>query len=286
MNHRLKVLQWTHEFAFMRKTSHYRNFHTVVCKSASTLHNAKTKDYYFVIGNTTEEVVSSGLSCPLSVSTIPNSSRRYFSTTSPPPPRDSLSGNNKAYPSIRFYGATCVLTMKPILPTFKSAGQYDNIIDINRRGSMLFEFAPRNQAGIQWNKQIGVALSPEELGLLVQQIPHHNVTFTRLLTAGDGMNGIRYNMVSEEDSVVKTMTVTPSGGGAIHFEIDFKKNGIGGQVPPSGTNEPNFDSAPLDLIVEAGEWEVLMLTAKESIPSLTGWRTLMNIAMNDSLNNR
>jgi hypothetical protein len=198
--------------------------------------------------------------------------------------------NKRAFPSYTIFGETSVLSMKPIMPKFKATGQDGNIIALSQRGRMMFQFSPSSRSGIQWDEQISFALSAEELGLLVTQLPFHPVTFARHLVSdkGGGMNnGGRYDdIISNDDGVMKTMTVTPIEGAAISFEIDYKKNGVGGQVPPSGTSESNYQSAPMLLTVEAGEWEVLKLVAQESIPSLVGWKKLMDIATDEAITNR
>jgi hypothetical protein len=193
--------------------------------------------------------------------------------------------NKRAFPAYTVFGETAVLTMQPIMPKFEFTGQDDSIIRLSQQGRMMFQFSPSSRTGIQWNKKIILALNVEELGLLVSQLPFHAVTFTRDIVGnnGDGMNEGRYNTISDDDSVVKTLSVTPLDGASIRFEIDYKKNGVGGQVPPNGTNENNFDSAPMHITVQAGEWEVLKSLAQESLPSLLGWKKLMDIATENEI---
>ncbi len=203
------------------------------------------------------------------------------------------SRNLRAFPSYTIYGETCVLQMKCIMPKFKNVGQDGNIIAVSQQGRMIFEFIPASQSGIQWQRGISFALKPEEMGLLINQIPIYPVSFTRTLFAdvqnvgdGNGMDGGRYDMVSDDDSVFKTMTVRPVDGAAISFQIDYIKNGIGGQVPPLNSTERNYECAPLDLNVQAGEWECLKLTAQKAIPLLIGWESLMEVAMKDAFVSR
>lgn len=193
--------------------------------------------------------------------------------------------NKRAFPAYTVFGETAVLTMQPIMPKFEFTGQDDSIIRLSQQGRMMFQFSPSSRTGIQWNKKIILALNVEELGLLVSQLPFHAVTFTRDIVGnnGEGRNEGRYNTISDDDSVVKTLSVTPLDGASIRFEIDYKKNGVGGQVPPNGTNENNFDSAPMHITVQAGEWEVLKSLAQESLPSLLGWKKLMDIATENEI---
>eukprot|EP00551_Chaetoceros_affinis_P001425 CAMPEP_0203641468 /NCGR_PEP_ID=MMETSP0088-20131115/6781_1 /ASSEMBLY_ACC=CAM_ASM_001087 /TAXON_ID=426623 /ORGANISM="Chaetoceros affinis, Strain CCMP159" /LENGTH=181 /DNA_ID=CAMNT_0050496921 /DNA_START=257 /DNA_END=802 /DNA_ORIENTATION=- len=179
--------------------------------------------------------------------------------------------------------------MKPMIPKFKTSGQDGNIINLSERGRMMFQFSPTSSSGIKWNENITFALSAEELGLLVSQLPYHPVTFVRELTSrqGSAFNDEKYDIVSDDDSVMKTFIVTPIEGASVHFEIDFKKNGIGGQMPPANSAErANGLSAPMRVVLQAGEWEVLKSLAQESIPYLLGWRKLMDIAIEDAIKNR
>ena len=194
-----------------------------------------------------------------------------------------------SFPQHYVFGETCVLTIKPIMPKFRSSGEHGNIITVGQPGRLMFQFSPSTQSGIKWNDQISFALSAEELGLLINQLPFHDVKFSRKLLSdnGDGMSGKRYNLVSDDDDgVFKTLTATPIEGAAILFEIDYKKDGVGGQSPPPGTNEHNWSHAPLNIIIQAGEWEVLKSIATDSIPSILGWRSSMEIALEDAVVNR
>ena len=192
-----------------------------------------------------------------------------------------------AFPSYNIFGETCVLNIQPIMPKFKSTGQDGNILNVSERGRMMFSFIPSTASRVQWNNKISFALSPEELGLLTTQIPFHPVTFTRELKAySSGMNNDRYASISDDESVSKTLTIIPVEGAAISFEIDYKKNGVGGQIPPANLNENYDDLAPLNIVVQTGEWEVLRLAVQESIPLLIGWTKLMDVALNNAVAKR
>ena len=195
--------------------------------------------------------------------------------------------NLRAFPSYNIFGETCVLNVKPIMPKFKAVGQDGNILDVGERGRLMFSFIPRHPSGIQWKNQISFALSPEEVGLLTTQLPFNPCMFTRELKSySSGMNSERYASISDDDCVSKTMTIAPIEGASISFEIDYKKNGVGGQIPPVHANEDNHDFAPLNIVVQAGEWEVLRLAAQQSIPVLIGWTKLMEVASNDAVTKR
>ena len=87
---------------------------------------------------------------PSSLST-PEVSCRFASTKSHPlfaSPNRLLSTAShmapplRGFPQYSVWSPTSVLQIRPILPTFRPAGQGG--ISPDRRGSMLFEFAPRN----------------------------------------------------------------------------------------------------------------------------------------------
>lgn len=158
---------------------------------------------------------------------------------------------------------------------------------------MLVEFAPMNagsQPGFQWDEKVGFALSVEEIGLLISQLPHYGVTFNRKV-GGDqstGFNGGSYDLVttSTNDSIDKVLTVQPGDGATITFRIDYMKDGMGGQLSPASATNESSRSAPLEVTVEAGEWEVLLSLFKESLPYFCGWNKMMDISIVNAIENR
>lgn len=158
---------------------------------------------------------------------------------------------------------------------------------------MLLEFAPMNggnQLGFQWDEKIGFALSVEEIGLLISQLPHYGVTLSRKL-GGDqtsGFNGASYDLVSSttNESIEKVLTATPGDGATIIFRVDYMKDGVGGQLPPASATNEGSRSAPLEVAIEAGEWEVVLSLFRESLPYFCGWNKMMDIGIANAIQNR
>mmetsp|Transcript_11817 Transcript_11817/g.17720 ORF Transcript_11817/g.17720 Transcript_11817/m.17720 type:complete len:276 (-) Transcript_11817:5394-6221(-) len=198
---------------------------------------------------------------------------------------------NRAFPSYSVMGDNSLLTMKPIMPKFKSVS--NDAISLQQKGRMLIEFAPKNasnQPGFQWDEKIGFALSVEEIGLLISQLPHYGVTLSRKV-GGDqstGFNGGSYDLVSSStnESIDKVLTAQPGDGATITFRIDYMKDGMGGQLPPASATNESSRSAPLEVTVEAGEWEVLLSLFKESLPYFCGWNKMMDIGIANAIQNR
>lgn len=198
---------------------------------------------------------------------------------------------NRAFPSYSIMGDKCLLTIKPIMPSFKSVS--NDAIALQQKGRMLLEFAPMNggnQLGFQWDEKIGFALSVEEIGLLISQLPHYGVTLSRKL-GGDqtsGFNGASYDLVSSttNESIEKVLTATPGDGATIIFRVDYMKDGVGGQLPPASATNEGSRSAPLEVAIEAGEWEVMLSLFRESLPYFCGWNKMMDIGIANAIQNR
>jgi hypothetical protein len=138
----------------------------------------------------------------------------------------------KAYPQYAVHGMT-FLAMKLIPPTFKVVKNNILNVDNARKGRILFEFTPRGKDGkYDWTQSIRLALSAEEIGLLVNQLPHYKVEFSRVSSIrGDEP----HSTTGSPDSPEKVLTVEPGELGVINFTIDYVKDGVGGQ--PSGPGQ-------------------------------------------------
>jgi hypothetical protein len=199
---------------------------------------------------------------------------------------------NRAFPQYSIMGEKCLMTIKPILPTFKSVANGDGI-SVQQKGRMLLEFAPTNpgnKPGFQWDEKIGFALSVDEMGLLISQLPHYGVTLVRKV-GGDQSNGFgggSYNLVSSSttESMDKVLTAQPGEGATITFRVDYMKDGVGGQIAPAAATSETSHAAPLEVLVEAGDWEVVLAIFRESIPYLLGWNKMMDIATENAIANR
>lgn len=115
-------------------------------------------------------------------------------------------------------------------------------------------------------------MSAEEVGLLLSQMPHHGVEFSRRppnsFSMGDTANG------TTNDESNKVLTAVSGEGATVIFTLDFVKNGVGGQ-PQWGPGK--LSTTPLTVVVEAGEFEVMKAILSSSLPHLVGWTKLMEI---------
>jgi hypothetical protein len=139
----------------------------------------------------------------------------------------------KAYPQYGVHGLT-YFVMKVMPPTFKVVKNNILNVDNARKGRILFEFTPRGLDGkYDWSQSIRFALSAEEIGLLVNQLPHYKVEFSRVPSVrGDGDDA--YGFAVTPDTPEKVLTVEPGELGAVNFTIDYVKDGVGGNPPGPG----------------------------------------------------
>lgn len=126
--------------------------------------------------------------------------------------------------------------------------------------------------------QIRFALSPEECGLLVDQLPkNQKVEFLRRTQ--------QYNDFPEDGdgpSPDKVLHITPGQAGMVSFKVDFEKDGVGG-YGASGNNMPADVAGPLEVVVQTGEYQVIHSLIQTSLPHLVGWTTMMELALSRSV---
>lgn len=192
---------------------------------------------------------------------------------------------SRAFPSYSIFGTDALLTMKPMLPSFKPAG--GDGVALDRRGRMMLSFTP-SSAGSDgqgsgnwlWQEQLTMALTVEEVGLLVNQLPMHEVEISRSGNNNQGgRGGGEYSLAPEpeiSDAPDKVLTVTPGDGATVTFTLDFVRDGVGGQLSPL---EENSHHAPMEVVAQAGDFEVLKRLMETSIPQLLGWNNMMDIAI-------
>ena len=124
-----------------------------------------------------------------------------------------------------------------------------------------------------------MALTVEEVGLLVNQLPMHEVEISRSGNNQGGRGGGEYSLAPEpeiSDAPDKVLTVTPGDGATVTFALDFVRDGVGGQISPL---EENSRHAPMEVVAQAGDFEVLKRLMETSIPQLLGWNNMMDIAI-------
>lgn len=144
----------------------------------------------------------------------------------------------------------------------------------------MFEFVPRNAsgAGFAWSEKTIFSLSVEEVGLLLSQLPLNGVELSHSMNYGVGSDDESSGGVMQQsgDLVEKVLTIQPGEGATLTFKIDYLKDGVGGQSPPQFDNV--MPTTPLEVMIQAGEFEVLKSIFQTSIPYILGWNTTMDIA--------
>lgn len=148
-------------------------------------------------------------------------------------------------------------------------------MSVDHRGKLVLEFVPRNNtgAGFTWNAKQMFSLSVEEVGLCLSQLPNNPVELShQTYDNGNASSGVTQ---LAGDPVEKVMTIEPGEGASLTFKLDYMKGGIGGQTPPGTEGLPN---TPIEITIQAGEFEVIKSICQTSIPYLLGWNTTMDIA--------
>lgn len=208
----------------------------------------------------------------------------------------SYNAVTRSFPSYSVMGEKCLLVIKPIMPKFKHVPTQsnDNAVAIAQKGRMMLEFSPKNEEkGFNWSEKISFALTAEEMGLLLSQLPHYSVTLSRRIGGAEqgGFGGSAYNLVGaasagSNEYIDKVLTAEPGEGATIAFRIDYMKDGVGGLTAPVFAQNETSRSAPLHVVVEAGEWEVISTIFRDSIPHLLGWNQMMDISIHHAIQNR
>jgi len=187
----------------------------------------------------------------------------------------------RANPEYRIYGETCLLSFKALVPTFKGVGQSNKLV-VNKPGRMLLEFVPRlsgNNYGFSYSDRQAIALSPEELGLVLSQIPKN--LSVRIFRDGSSRsyNSGGYSS-GGQGTFDKILTISPSstGSGSVSFgltpidehgrSIEDNQHGI----PP-----------PMEVEVQAGEYEIVKSICNSSLTSLNGFDALLKCEMDYAL---
>ncbi|KAL3787727.1 hypothetical protein HJC23_012153 [Cyclotella cryptica] len=180
----------------------------------------------------------------------------------------------RGFPQYTVFDQSTALSIRAQMPIFKKAGA--DGVSVDRRGKLILEFVPRNTAGTgyAWDNKTVFSLGAEEVGLCVSQLPGAGVELSHKSFYGssDTEDGTK---VYSGEMVDKVLTIEPKEGAAFLFKIDFVKNGVGGQSP-DGMDIPT--SIPLEVTLQAGEFEVVKSIFQTSIPYLLGWNATMDLA--------
>jgi hypothetical protein len=175
-----------------------------------------------------------------------------------------------------------MLTVKMIVPGYRLVKGDSLVVDTARKGRLLFEFTPRgSEGGYIWNDQSRFALSAEEVGLFCNQLPQFEIELSRSsnVAASADEENMRFGPITN-DMPEKVLRVTPGEGGTVNFQLDYVKDGIGGQSPGVGQD----GSGAMEVSVQAGEFEVILSIMRTSLPVLAGWSPLIDIAVQASIN--
>lgn len=148
----------------------------------------------------------------------------------------NYNNNIRAYPKYSVFGEN-FLGMKIMPPGFRLIKNEILALDNTRKGRILLEFSPRGPDGkYVWTEVIRFGLGAEEVGLLVNQLPHYKVEFSRVAQGTRNDSGEQsYGGAVVSDMPEKVLTVEPGEHGAVNFTIDFVRDGVGGQSTGDGT---------------------------------------------------
>jgi hypothetical protein len=116
--------------------------------------------------------------------------------------------------------------------------------------------------------------------LILDQLPDHPVELSRRVPSGGDNNGMMITSSVTDETPDKVLRLIPGVGGSVTFKIDYEKNGVGGQSPLYGEDNA---SGPLEVTAQLGEVQVVREIIRSSIPALVGWTTMLNVAMQKSL---
>lgn len=120
------------------------------------------------------------------------------------------------------------------------------------------------------DNMIRFALSAEESGLALDQMPDHAVEFSRKQGAYES------GSTAPELTPDKVLRIAPVEGGGVSFKVDYELDGVGGHTYESSTG-------PMEVVAQRGEYVVIRQLILSSIPVLTGWSTLTEAGLQHAL---
>ena len=145
---------------------------------------------------------------------------------------------HRAFPQYSVHGETHLLSFKMIFPGFRLVKGNALTSDPIKKGKLLVEMAPRSTegSGFKWNELVKFALAPEEVGLICSQLPHSAVELSRPTTALPQEEESEPIEAMSSDMPDKVLKITPGDASTVKFEIDFIRDGVGGQEPGLNRN--------------------------------------------------
>lgn len=186
-------------------------------------------------------------------------------------PLSTLSTGMRSFPQYTVYGENCMLSLKVLLPSFKVIRNNLLVLENNKKGRILLEWTPRMADGKHHSQtfhrnpilvetysnsfhpyilgtissaresKIRFGLSPEEVGLIIDQLPDHDVELARRIGGYDMTTGS-----AAHDAPDKVLRLIPGNGGVVSFKVDFEKDGMGGMKNPGG-DEGDTPVGPLEV---------------------------------------
>ncbi|CAG9461695.1 unnamed protein product [Pedinophyceae sp. YPF-701] len=182
---------------------------------------------------------------------------RAYATSGELSPQQSNQAD-RYYASFTVYKGKAAMSMNPIKPTWIPVDAPNSELRAMRRartGALFLEFAPSvGQMGspgggtaYDWSRKVTFALSPTELGDLVELHPGESLSFTHDPGAGTAASG----------QVYKTLAITPMEKSGYFFSLSVKE---------AGAAAPTRMSVP----VAVGEMGVVRSVARYLIPRLLG----------------
>lgn len=191
----------------------------------------------------------------------------------------SIGKDIRAYPSYTIYGEKCILNLKLQPPNFRISASNVLQMDYTKKGRLLLEWVPRNVDGsVSRNEQLRFSLSPEESGLLIDQIPKSDVELFRLPNTAPGGN-----LVSGPGKILR---VVPGASGQVSFQLEYStRNTSVGGLSSNDIEEPTQTTplGPLEVTVQLGEYQVMKQIILSSLPTLVGWTSMMEVALRQSV---
>lgn len=112
-------------------------------------------------------------------------------------------------------------------------------------------------------RQIRFALSPEEVALIIDQLPTGEVELVRRPNQDEAVS---------YQNTEKVLRLVPKPGGIVLFQVGWEQDGV-----PSVQQQQH--QRPLEVNVQLGEFHVIKELMRTSIPTLVGWSTMVEMAL-------
>lgn len=128
-------------------------------------------------------------------------------------------------------------------------------------------------------EQAKFALSVEEIGLCLDQLPHHPVELFRKAYVSPEQQEAA-DVTGTANLPEKVCRLIPGEAGMVTLSCDFELDGQGGQQGPNGELHRKKEA-----ILQLGEFMVVKEIMRDSILFLSGWSTQSQIAMDRVVEN-